>query len=355
MAKSHENLIACAAAIAVASGGQLLARIRIMPFGIIKLRDGRGPFFLSKDRAQAVLAATLEYAGEQEIMVDYDHQSFYAVNPEAGGTAEASGWLSDFEIGDDGIYAKPDWTETAATKIHEKKYKYLSPLFAFDENKNVTRIQNAGLTNTPAIDGLTKLLAASYFTKPKNEENQMDLTKLAALVGLAANATLAEIEAAALKLKETLAAASSDLSEAKKALGLKDDAKSEEFVAAAANFKASTEDMVPAAFVKDLQTRLSALEGDKVEGIIAAAIEQGKITPAQKESSLEWARKDLVGFEKFIGAAAAFDGSKLPNSDPSKGASLTKEELAAASLAGVSAEEFLAEKAKLATNENMGA
>jgi phage I-like protein len=55
-----------------------------------------------------------------DIDIDYDHKKY-------GG--DASGWVKQAEVREDGLWLLVEWTKTAAQKIRDKAYKYFSPEF----------------------------------------------------------------------------------------------------------------------------------------------------------------------------------------------------------------------------------
>jgi len=69
---------------------------------------------------------------EQDIVIDFGHESFSSPR------AEAAGWLKPetVEVQNDGVYAVIDWTDEAAEKIKAKKFRYLSPVLEFNPVKS---------------------------------------------------------------------------------------------------------------------------------------------------------------------------------------------------------------------------
>ena len=349
---------AFASAIEVLQDGQVKTRFRVLPIGTVTLRDGRGPFTVT-DRVHAaqIVAASQAYAGAQDLPVDYDHQTHFAAIQGVGGRAPAAGWIKRLTAEDDGVYVDVEWTGPASAQLKAKEYRYVSPLFGFDSATGlVTRIFNVGLTNTPAIDDLGAIAAQ---VQPQGKS--MDLTQLAALYGLPATATLTEILAAASTAKaaatqtgEDLVAANAALVATRTALGLKDDAKTEDVVAAATARKPDPSAFAPMSIVTDLQQQVASLTSKNVSEIVAAATAAGKVRPDQ--ASQDWARdyanKDLPGFERFVAAATAIvtPGPRTAPNNPGGGdpTTLTAEEKVAASIAGVSEADFLATKKELA-------
>lgn len=136
--------------------GNILRRVKLLPYGRFGGRDGRGPWTLEgKAHADEVIAATRRLQGGTDILFDYDHQSALSAVPDVGGMAKAAGWIKPDTLTAeaDGIYGDVEWTRPAETAIMAREYRYYSPYFRFlKENGRVTRIINVGLTNSPNLD-----------------------------------------------------------------------------------------------------------------------------------------------------------------------------------------------------------
>ncbi len=186
----------------------------LLPSGRFASRDGRPgnskgskvkDWFLDAESAAELIAAVK--ARQTPIVIDYEHQSL-AGNAPAGG-APAAGWIEDLAyVEGRGLFARVAWTERAAGYIAADEYRYISPAFFFDHTTGkITRLVNAALTNTPALDGLDPVAAADllgggdhYAAAPQStEETRMDKTMLAllcALLGLKADTAEAEVKTA---------------------------------------------------------------------------------------------------------------------------------------------------------------
>ncbi|MFN7399708.1 MAG: phage protease, partial [Sandaracinobacter sp.] len=203
-----------------------------------------------------------------------------------------------------------------------------SPLFAFDETSGaVLAILNASLTNVPAIEALAAAAGVEWAANSKGaagadlstdpqETDQMLLAKIAAALGLADSATEEEVMQSIAALKDSsagMASASALLERANSEraavaaaaaqLGLPATATVVEIAAAAVAVKPDPAKFVPIEAMPDLQTRLAALEGDKVAAVVAAAMEAGKVSPGQKDWAISYASKDLAAFEAYLKTA----------------------------------------------------
>jgi len=140
---------------------------------------GQGPWQLDADSAGRLIAAVS--ARKNDILIDYEHQSLTAAKN--GHTAPAAGWINPGSLAwtDAGLYATaPDWKEKAAAMIDADEYRYLSPVFIYDETTGTpTNIISVALTNTPAIDGMAAVsLAALMAGTLTPEEPIMELSEL---------------------------------------------------------------------------------------------------------------------------------------------------------------------------------
>jgi phage I-like protein len=295
--------------------------IMLLPLGAMLLRDGRS--FTVGD-ATAIVAATLARMGSAKMVVDYEHQSLNA--PKNGQPAPAAGWIKTVELRDDGIYGEVEWTQQAAALLASKQYRYISPVFSYDENGNVTCIINAALTNNPAIDmraAASALLDANADNHNQTESNNMNT------------------------LKERLLAASA----------LPADATDDVLVQHVAAIAAAAAQPDPAKFVplavhdavaKELAALQTAVTEDKARAAVASALTEGKITPAQKVWAEDYAKKDLVGFTAYVAGAskvaAATNLGGAPHIDVDATHGLTSDELAVCSSLGVAPEQFAKEK-----------
>jgi phage I-like protein len=256
------------------------ARIQLLRMGRNELRNGRALILRDRAHAEQVVAATRANLGAVSMPVDYDHQSVFGAREGVGGTAPAAGWIAPAALiaTDEGIFADVEWTPAAAEKLRAREYRYISPVALHDKAGEVIRLVNPALTNTPAITDL--MAVASY------QETIMDLSALAAALGLPEAATIEEMIAAVNAMKEAaMTTASVDVA-----------------VAAAVeplNAKLTT----ATAQVADLTKRLSAFHEKEAAAIVETACSAGKITPAQKAFWLDQAKTDLDATRDYLAAA----------------------------------------------------
>lgn len=136
----------------VASDGKLPEWIRLLPLGEVNLADGRESFTVDAASLEQIVAAFRTRG--IDMVVDYEHESL------AGGRAPAAGWIKELQARDDGLWGRVDWTPAASEYLKNKEYRYFSPVLRLDpETRKPLALLHMGLTNVPAINHLTPLVA----------------------------------------------------------------------------------------------------------------------------------------------------------------------------------------------------
>lgn len=323
------------------ANGQVPQEFRLFPAGRFRAADGSGRpakpaagWLMNAAAAQRLIAAA--QARQNDYLLDYEHATLTATK--AGQKAPAAGWFKSLEWREgDGLYViEPRFTAVAAEHIAALEYRYVSPVFASDQQTGeVMAFYHAALVNNPGLDGLTDFSALSAhpdFTFPPHQEQSMK-TLLAAL-GLPETATEAEGLAALSALQAQHATSVTAL-------------------------QAQTPD--PAKYVgvetmQALQSQVAALTADlnggKVDKIVADALSCGKLLPAQEAWAKELGKTNLVALTGYVDSAqaiAALGGMQTGNADPAgagKGvAALSATDIASAAQFGISHEDFLKSKA----------
>ena len=276
-----------------------------------KLADGKR--FLVDEAGFKMMQEAIIRRGNQ-IHFDYEHASVQKRGDIATG-APAAGWIEEmiWEPGK-GIMARVSWTDKASAHLAGREYKYFSPVFGVRKSdKRVCYLDSVALTNRPKTDNLTPILAALESGMESQEETSMDREKLIAALGLAEDATdemiVAAVAALGVKLPE------GDVKEVMPeritaALGLNADDTVSVVEASILALKQTASAGATADQLKALEERLA--ERDAADAV-AAAMDAGKVTPAQKEWAMDYARKDLEGFGVYVAkASVVVPMDKLP-------------------------------------------
>lgn len=367
------SLLANASVAPTTIGGSTGTWMLLVPAGRFTARDGRKFDSGTKRDMEAIVARTKTYHGSTDMVVDYDHQSVFGTKDGVGGTARAAGWIKELQVRDDGIWGRVEWTARAQAEIENKEYRYLSPVIPHRKTDGrVYFILNAALTNTPALD-LEAAAASAVLATIPDEGTEMEEILLAlglpkgsgedkvlsAINGLLSNGTAIAkavgLNDATLSSKPTeiLAAVNSavgDRDQVAVAAGLKAGATTAEIVTAVkAALAANAPD--PAKFVpiegltelrNEVATLRAGLTDDKAATAVSDAMKAGKLSPALEGWALSYAKKDLAGFQAYVGGAVVLTASQLttPRRKAGDPALLDDAQLAACKALGLSPEEY---------------
>ncbi|MCG6552502.1 MAG: phage protease [Candidatus Magnetominusculus sp. LBB02] len=274
--------------------GAVPSEIQIIPYGYHETDNGA--FVLDEESMSAIIG---DFKSRQnDMVIDYEHQTL------AGTEAPAAGWIKDLiDKGTQGLWASVEWTEKARQYIAAKEYRYLSPVFIMRiSDSKVVKLINAALTNQPGIDGMVPLVnkRVSGITEAQTKEEGQVIKVLAAL-GLAGDATEADVLKAidALKAKTQKTANKAVLD----AIGLNEDAGESEVTGTIMAMKQAQDGYETIANkVRELEGKLAAKEADD---LVALAMKDGKITPAQLDWATNYAKTDAAGFRVFVEKAPA--------------------------------------------------
>ncbi len=251
--------------------------VQLLPLGTFSGRDGRGPYRVQSGAVAArIVSASAAYAGTTKPVIDYDHQTDFAVPK--GGTAPAAGWIAAMEVRADGVWGRVEWTDRARQAIASREFRYLSPVFDYDQKTgDIRRILRAGLTNSPNLN-LTALASTGAAM-------QDFLNQLARLLGLPDGADQAAILSAI-----------GGLLDSKKPDGT-----------ATASVMPDPSQYVPRDLYDSVATELASIRSagneERAMGKVDAAIQDGRVTPAQRDWALALCRQDPQSFDRFIATA----------------------------------------------------
>jgi phage I-like protein len=295
--------------------------IRLLPAGAFSATDGRpgasakgGTWKLDAALALAVIAGVA--ATSVDIVIDYEHQSL--LTKENGQPAPAAGWLKKLEWREGaaadggGLWATDvSWTPPALAKLTNAEYRYLSPVFVFDDEGRVLALDSVALTNKPALDTLNPLVSRAALSRLIGDQKGHDVDKDQQIAALTTERNTATTQVASLTqerdgLKTQLAALTAERD------GLKaeaDKAKAEADKAAHAT-------------------------------LLTAALTDGRLTPAQKP----WAEKQpLAALTEFLDSATAMADLTRRQAKPGDAGNaegLSTEELAMCTRMGVAPADF---------------
>lgn len=129
-------------------------------FAAGKNTTAKGEFIFDEQAARAVMAAYEAHGAD--VMIDLEHLSVSDPDRSVNFDPDARGWCK-LEVRMGELWAtQVSWTPDGTMRLTERRQRYISPCFAFDEStRRVTEILNIAITALPASDNLDPLVAAS--------------------------------------------------------------------------------------------------------------------------------------------------------------------------------------------------
>lgn len=312
--------------------GPAAEEVQLLPSGEFAARDGRPGEGLAWRLDEAIAGRVSERfaARRNPAVIDYEHQTMY------GSLAPAAGWFSGLRFDSAGLWATGvEWTARARQMIEAGEYRYISAVFSYlPDSGEILEIHHAGLTNDPALDGMAEVFqtrAAARFL-PQPPEDTVDRNELITLLGLAKDASDDDITAA-LTAQRDAAAQAEELQT--------------QLAAATAN-AADPARYVPVSVVEELRSQVAALTANQVDRevaeIVSAALDDGRLLPAQKEWAESLGRKDIAALRSYVETAqpiAALRGTQTGGRAPAAGAhGLTEQQLAICTSCGLDPVEY---------------
>lgn len=257
-------------------------------------------------------------ARERKPMLDWEHAS---EKTWSNIPAPAAGWFTEFAIRDNGsLWGRVDWTPTGANSVKGREYRYVSPAFLFDRDRNILALASAGLTNRPNL-----IMSALNDATDDVGVDPMPIELLKAL-GLDASAT----EAQALNAVAALKAQQPDMMQ---------------FVPKA-QYETACNRIV--ALEADAKSRADQEHSAAVERALNDAVTAGKIAPATVEyyKSQCGTPEGLEAFNKFVTLAPVIGKPATPPAGDPPGATpaLNDAERAVAKQLGITDDEMLEAK-----------
>lgn len=145
----------------------------------------------------------------EELLIDFDHESH-----DSAKRTTAAGWIQNLQARADGLYAQIRLTKSGAEAIKGGDYRFISPVWMANDCEQLDkkrirplRLNDAGITNTPNLRGLSPLSNREE-SRPQHAAEQADLQKeqmklVATELGLSADASEASVVAAIQGLKNS--------------------------------------------------------------------------------------------------------------------------------------------------------
>ncbi|BCL49810.1 MULTISPECIES: phage protease [Citrobacter] len=302
--------------------------IQLFPAGEFRARDGRpaecAAWIMTREVAERLIAAA--DARDTPYVLDYEHQTLRAAKN--GQPAPAAAFFKKLEWREgEGLFAVDvEWTVAAAAMVEAKEYRFISPVFSYDKTGQVLELLNAALTNTPALDGMDDVLlaAASLMTTHLTTEGntEMDeeflnelLSNLRWMLNLPTASTPEEVQA---ELEKIIALLSKGEGTAAASVSLLDVLNErDQTIQTIADLTAKLDTPDPAKWVsvdvmhaavqqaaeKASTTSQAALATQEAETLITAALDDGRLLPAQEEWAKSLAKTDPESLKTFIGKA----------------------------------------------------
>lgn len=331
MKKTFPLRNALATALCFELGTDVPEWVEVLPPGpTIGGRDGRQ---WSYD-ANQVITETVAHTQGTDLPFDYNHAT--ELKAPKGEAAEASGWAREYRVNERGaVEARVEWTQKARNAIESREYRYISPVFAFDERTGrIARFSSFALVNKPNL--LTKALNSEQaaFLSQQPEESDMALAAILAALGLPETATDEEAVAAINKLLEDKKVALQTAANSEKAPSLalyvpRQDYNALEQRALNAEQKLEQRD-------KD---QLKVAINAEIEG----ALKIGKITPATKDYHLAACQEEggLERFREFVKNAPSVTDPVTPQGEHRvETKALNSEQQQAARMLGMDDEQY---------------
>jgi len=236
-----------------------------------------GPFYFTDESAAQVMQAAERWGNDYS--ADFEHAAVKAAGE--GREAPAAAWYRlETLMAPEGyeLWAVDiRWTPRAEEMLRNAEYRYISPWFAHDDNREILQYLNFALTNQPATFNMDALVAASKRLAPQGagegkDTMSTDNARLMTTLGLRPDASVdAAVEAVEplRKSHETMQALNRILPEGQDAIGT------------------ITAWRDGAAKAEELQATLARQERDqadaKVKQLLDQGVQDGKLTPASRD------------------------------------------------------------------------
>lgn len=199
--------------------GETVSGVLICPFGDWPKGD---QVQRCDSKAFTQLVANWDAAGQHEILCDFEHASEV---DRIDSDTRAAAWISNLQVTDEGLVGDMKFTDIGADAVSNRRLRFLSPVWEYDDDIRPTVLKSVALTNKPNIPG--KCILNKEDPEPvttKKEKPHMD--KIKAALGLAPEASDEEVAA---KVAELVAANEALNKEKEEAENAAKDAEAEAF------------------------------------------------------------------------------------------------------------------------------
>lgn len=357
---SNVAIAACSFKLPLSLADDGTIEMQLTPAGEFRPNDGRElpvpAWYIDAAVAERVIARF--NAKNKPLVVDYEHQT---LNKETNGQpAPAAAWMRALQWREgSGLWAIARPTARALAAIDAEEYRYVSPVFRFDEKTGeVLTIEMAAITNTPAIDDMQALslrAAATFAFHTDTEDHPMNALLAAILAALKLPDTTTEEQAIAAcsKLGLKLATLESLTTE----LGVDEGGALAACSALkAASAKPDPTKFVPLSAVEEIRGQLAALSAERTNEKVTALVEQGladgRLLPALKDWATDLGKSDIAALNKYLASAPAIAAlsqtqtkGRKPDGDQVRDEhGLDAGELAVCSMTGISPKDYAAAK-----------
>ena len=301
-----------------------------------------------------------------DLPLDWEHST--EVKAPRGDEAPAAGWLKELKVQNGAIYARIEWTKRGAASVCSKEYRYVSPAFTYNKEREIVAIASAGLTNHPALvmkalsRAESSIGACTHVVDPDNSQQGENMDpEIAEALGLKKDAD----KTACLAAIKSMQAKHDKLAADHEAM-MKAKASAETEVATLRAGQPDLKTFVPRQDHDLALARIATLEADKqaeraaqhasaIEMELSAALKAGKIAPATVEVHRAMCSRDggLEDFRKLVAVQPVIVPDKVQGlegrPEGTDQIALTASDRQVIMATGVSEEEYRAGAKKLAT------
>ncbi len=295
-------------------------RLLLVPAGKVAGRDKR---MFYNNNPQKVLSA-FERDG-RDIPIDMDHQM------ELEGRGKAYGWVKALEVENGAIYGCVEWNSAGREEIEGKNYRYISPAFLLEENREIKKIESVGLVNKPNLY-IKSLNSEGAKEAAMAEENSAVAKELCVQLGMSEGSSASEIVAKVADLQK-------EVTSQKRQKGTS--GATEVVPKADYDVVLNRAEVAERALLEQAEDALRK----EVSSAIDEAVEAGKIAPASKGYYVELCRtqEGLEKFKEFVKVApkVVVDTTGTEGNVETNRTVLSADEIALCRQIGVSEETYL--------------